>query len=100
MTDYEQTIFTGIETKMEMNKWYTILQTRPDLNEFTEAIKLRIDLKGDCEFSEDYMLFKKTMTNKEIIEDFDKPTDWMPRIIAMHNHNSAELMIKFPLKRY
>lgn len=58
LNEYEKHIFNSIETKLEILRWYTVKKDRIDYDQYMSAIKKRIDIHGDCEFSEDYSKFR------------------------------------------
>ncbi|WP_312697053.1 hypothetical protein [Sphingobacterium mizutaii] len=70
MTDlsfYEAEVFRKLDLHCELLKWYNI-EKRPDRQEFTEAVKLRIDLYNDFEFSGDWNYIRRINT----MESFTK----------------------------
>lgn len=101
MTEYQARMFVNLDT-LPMQKWYDIDPNRSDYSDFQEMIKLRIDLKDDFTFSEDYKRFKRieSFYDKvaEIAEVFE-PIDWMKLVNAQHDTVKRELEIKYPTQR-
>lgn len=95
-------MFGNLDT-LPMQKWYDIDPNRSDYSDFKEMIKLRIDLKGDFTFSDDYKRFKRIPTFydevSEIAEVFE-PIDWHGKIKAIHDGIQRELDIKYPKKQW
>ena len=65
---------------LERDKWWLILDTRPDKEDFVEAIKTRIDMYGDFEFSNDYTKFRRIEPYSEFIKGVENPNGISARI--------------------
>jgi len=64
LTDYDNEMFNKIAS-LNFNTYYTIRLDRPDVYDFYEMLKKRIDLFGDFEFSNDYTQFKRIIPYKQ-----------------------------------
>jgi len=75
---YLKELFYNLENKTEFNKWYSV--ERPDREDFVEAIKTRIDMYGDFEFSNDYTKFRRIEPYSEFIKGVENPNGISARI--------------------
>lgn len=70
LTDYEQEMFENLDRISGFN-WYTIQQDRKDKQFLIDAIKTRIDIKGDFEFNDEYTKFRRIEPFSEFIKRVD-----------------------------
>lgn len=70
MTEYETKLFTNLNTLETLNKWYGIKQDRPDKEDFVNALKKRIHLCGDFEFSNCYQKFRRVLPFNSLLVDW------------------------------
>lgn len=101
MSDYSSDISAKLDT-LPVGKIYAINPARADLEAFTEAIKDRIDRRGDFVFSADYQSFKRIPTFADEVAEMQasKKIDWIAQVNAHHDTLKRELDLKYPKKQW
>jgi len=79
LTKYQEELFPKLLT-LRQDAWYEIKPERPDREDFVEAIKTRIDMYGDFEFSNDYTKFRRIEPYSEFIKGVENPNGISARI--------------------
>lgn len=102
--DYADDISAKMDT-LTFNKVYKINLLRPDLEAFRDAIKARIDCKGDFQFTDDYTGFKRIKPFYDEVAEIaetNEPIDWHGMVKAIHDQIDIELDIQkyVPKKRW
>lgn len=100
--DYNADISEKLNT-LPVGKVYAINPERADLEAFREAIKARIDQKGDFEFSADYTSFKRIKPFYDEVAEIPEtcePINWIGMVNAIHDTIQRELELKYPKKQW
>lgn len=77
----------------KIGRWYPVSEVKSDHKEFIEALKHRIDIKNDFEFNDDYTMFKRILTIRQIIDgNLDPDGDIPVMVSAYQDHCLSEVL--------